>query len=207
MYVFRNRLFTTNSAKHYAAYSFLADCHLWNGILTAADSSDEKSIVYFLFTWTGLLNPKYEIRAGKNFFISQIISIFEVYLCIAKNRKTLLYMLKGTVSRDLKLNFDNILAKIYLHSWIRCLPARAGNLLIRSLLISLKSNELLWEIRSHRSRQMSDCEWIAQVTQDKWATISNSLRSLRGNEQMSDSLEKFWQKILFFSLSYIQFLV
>ena len=113
--------------------------------LTVADSSDEKSIVYFLFTWTGLLNPKYEIRAGKNFFISQIISIFEVYLCIAKNRKTLLYMLKGTVSRDLKLNFDNILAKgkIYLHSWIRCLPARAGNLLIRSSLISLKSNELL----------------------------------------------------------------
>ena len=129
--------------QHYAAYSFLADCHLWNSILTVADSSDEKSIVYFLFTWTGLLNPKYEIRAGKNFFISQIISIFEVYLCIAKNRKTLLYMLKGTVSRDLKLNFDNILAKIYLHSWIRCLPARAGNLLIRSSLISLKSKELL----------------------------------------------------------------
>ena len=35
--------------------------------------------------------------------------------------------------------------------------------------ISLKSNE--------------QCEWIAQVAYQKWATMSNSLRSLRGNEQ------------------------
>ena len=42
---------------------------------------------------------------------------------------------------------------------------------------------------------------IAQVAQDKRATMSNSLRSLRGNEQMSNSLKKIWlkkSKILFF---------
>ena len=55
---------------------------------------------------------------------------------------------------------------------------------------------------------MSDRERIAQVAQDKWATLSDSLRSLRGNEQMSDSLKKCWlkkSKILFFSMFYIQF--
>ena len=41
---------------------------------------------------------------------------------------------------------------------------------------------------------MSDCEQIAQVAQDKWATMSDSLRLLRGNERMSDSLKKFWLK-------------
>ena len=49
-------------------------------------------------------------------------------------------------------------------------------------LILLKSNELLWAIRSDRSRQMSNCERIAQVAQDKWATVSESLRSLMTNE-------------------------
>ena len=86
------------------------------------------------------------------------------------------------------------------------------------LLISLKSNEQLWAICSDRSRQMSDREWIAQVAQrkwatmsdpeqitqvaqDNWATMSHLLRSLRGNEQMSASLKKFWlkkSKILFY---------
>ena len=73
--------------------------------------------------------------------------------------------------------------------------------LIAHLLISLKSNERLWTICSDRSRQMSNHERIAQVAQDKWATLRNSLRSLRGNEQMSDSLKKFWlkkSKILFY---------
>ena len=86
-------------------------------------------------------------------------------------------------------------------------------------LISLKSNEQLWAIRSVRSRQMSDCEpisgcsWqmgdcdrIAQIAHDKWATVSNLLRWLMINEQMSDSLKKLWlkkSKILFFSMFYI----
>ena len=39
-------------------------------------------------------------------------------------------------------------------------------------LISLKSNEQLWAIRS---RQMSDCEQIAQVAQDKWAIRSKNV--------------------------------
>ena len=51
-------------------------------------------------------------------------------------------------------------------------------------LISLKSNEGLWVIRSDCSRQMSDCERIAQVAQDKWATVSESLRALMTNEQL-----------------------
>ena len=50
-------------------------------------------------------------------------------------------------------------------------------------LISLKSNERLWTIYSDRSRQMSDCERIAQVSQDKWATMSKQLRLLMTNEQ------------------------
>ena len=58
--------------------------------------------------------------------------------------------------------------------------------LIRSIahsLISLKSNEQLWAIRSDRSRQMSDCEQIAQVAQRKWAIVSKLLRSLKTNER------------------------
>ena len=74
---------------------------------------------------------------------------------------------------------------------------------------------------AHRSNQMSDCERFAQIAQDKWATVSNrSGRSeemsdherfapvaqskwamwvngsfhLIKNEQMSDSLKKFWIK-------------
>ena len=30
---------------------------------------------------------------------------------------------------------------------------------------------------------MSDCELFAQIAQDKWATMSESLKLLRGNEQ------------------------
>ena len=37
-------------------------------------------------------------------------------------------------------------------------------------------------ICSFRSNQMNNCEWFAQITQDKWVTVSKSLRSLRGNE-------------------------
>ena len=48
---------------------------------------------------------------------------------------------------------------------------------------------------------MSDCEQFAQIAQDKWATVSESLRSLRGNERMSNLLKKIWlkkSKILFY---------
>ena len=55
--------------------------------------------------------------------------------------------------------------------------SRAGNSLIRSSLIRSSL------IRSFRSNQMSDCERFAQIAQDKWATVSESLRSLRGNER------------------------
>ena len=39
-------------------------------------------------------------------------------------------------------------------------------------------------IHSNRSGQMSKCEQFAQVAQDKWVNVSNSLRSLRTNEQL-----------------------
>ena len=39
-------------------------------------------------------------------------------------------------------------------------------------------------ICSFRSRQMSDCERFAQVAQDKWVTVSESLRSLMTNERL-----------------------
>ena len=51
------------------------------------------------------------------------------------------------------------------------------------LLNSLKSNERLLAISSDSSRQMSDCERIAQVAQDKSAIASKSLRLLMTNEQ------------------------
>ena len=52
-------------------------------------------------------------------------------------------------------------------------------------------------------------EQIAQVAQDKWATVRDSLRSIIINEQMSDALKNFWlnkSKILFFSMLCIGFL-
>ena len=55
--------------------------------------------------------------------------------------------------------------------------------LIAHWLIFLKSNERLWASRSDRSRQMSDRERIAQVAQRKWATTSESLRSLKTTER------------------------
>ena len=39
-------------------------------------------------------------------------------------------------------------------------------------------------ICSFCSNQMSDFERFAQIAQDKWATVSESLRSLKGNEQL-----------------------
>ena len=41
----------------------------------------------------------------------------------------------------------------------------------------------MWVNRSGRSPKNERCERIAQVTHQKWATMSNSLRSLRGNER------------------------
>ena len=49
---------------------------------------------------------------------------------------------------------------------------RAGNSLIRSFAHSLITHLL---ICSFRSNQMSDCERFAQIVQDKWATVIESL--------------------------------
>ena len=53
---------------------------------------------------------------------------------------------------------------------------------------SLIAHSLTSLICSHRSNQMSYCERFAQIARDKWATVSDLLRSLRINEQMSKSL-------------------
>ena len=46
----------------------------------------------------------------------------------------------------------------------------------------------MWANRLGHSPKMSDYEWFAQVAQRKWAIVSESLRSLTKNEQMSESL-------------------
>ena len=46
------------------------------------------------------------------------------------------------------------------------------------------------EIRSFCSNQMSNCERFAQIAQDKWATVSDSLRSLMINEQIARFFEQ-----------------
>ena len=48
---------------------------------------------------------------------------------------------------------------------------------------SLISKEQPWANRSDRSRQMSDCEQIAQFAHIKRAIVSESIRSLRTNER------------------------
>ena len=44
-------------------------------------------------------------------------------------------------------------------------------------------NEWLWAIRSDRSGPMSNCERFAQISQDRWVTVNESLRSLMTKEQ------------------------
>ena len=92
------------------------------------------------------------------------------------------------------------------------IASRAGNSLICSslirsfahslirwfvdLLVLLKSNDRLLAIRS---RQMSDRDWIAQVVQRKWATVSKSLRSHDkwSNEQFAIKILAKKSKIIF----------
>ena len=57
---------------------------------------------------------------------------------------------------------------------------------------------------------MSNHEQIAQIAQDKWATVSDSLRLRMINVWMSDLRKKIWlkkSKILFFCMFYIVFLL
>ena len=61
-----------------------------------------------------------------------------------------------------------------------CYSKTAG-LGICSSLRLLRSNEWMWVICTYCSGQMRDCEGIAQVAHDKWATLSDSLRSLMIN--------------------------
>ena len=125
--------------------------------------------------------------------------------------------LKGWAAKGNLWKISQIFIKIGDFTSALSISIRAGNLLIPSSLIS-----------SFCSNQMSNCEQFAQITQDKWATLSEALRSPRGNERlrairsncseemsdvseslisltknkrMSDSLKKFWltkSKILFY---------
>ena len=65
-------------------------------------------------------------------------------------------------------------------------------------------------IRSNFSEQMSKCEQFAEVAQDKWATLSESLRSFMTNEQMwairsgcSGQMSEWANGIVFLSKSLI----
>ena len=95
---------------------------------------------------------------------------------------------------------------LYIYNWIYNFftttvlyskKARAGNSLIAHFLISLKSNDRLWAIGSDRSRQLSDCERIAQVAQDKWGTVSEWLRSLMTNEGFAQVAHDKWANCSF----------
>ena len=72
-----------------------------------------------------------------------------------------------------------------------CYKINTSNLLIPSFLMSDVSASL-------RSLTKNEpCERIAQVAHQKWATMSNLLRSLMKNEWMSNSLKKLWLKSYF----------
>ena len=71
----------------------------------------------------------------------------------------------------------------------------AGNSLICSSLIC-----------SSRSNQLSDFEQFAQIAKDKWATVSESLRSHKTNEQFAQQIWLKKSKIFFFSMFYMRFL-
>ena len=68
---------------------------------------------------------------------------------------------------DIKLKPDSSLYIIILQGW--------------EFIHSLIAHSL---ICSNRSEQMSECERFVKVTQDKWATVRESLRSLMTNERM-----------------------
>ena len=55
---------------------------------------------------------------------------------------------------------------------------KMSNLLIPSFLLSDVSESLRLLTKNEQ------CEWITQVVHQKWATMSNSLRWLRGNERL-----------------------
>ena len=66
---------------------------------------------------------------------------------------------------------------------------------VSTSLRSLKTNVGCERIAQVAQDKLATRERIAQVAQDKWATVSDLLRLLMINEQMSDSLKYFWQKI------------
>ena len=57
-------------------------------------------------------------------------------------------------------------------------------------LIFVTAGNLL--ISSFRSNQMSDFKRFAQITQDKWANVSESLRSLKTNERFAQVAHDKW---------------
>ena len=104
-----------------------------------------------------------------------------IYHCFALppmiNNFTTLF--KGTVSQDFR--------PFFLLKFSMWAPYRVGNLLIRSSLRLLRTNERQWANCWDCSSKMSDCEQIAQVTHDKRATVNDLLRGLMIKEWMSKS--------------------
>ena len=71
----------------------------------------------------------------------------------------------------------NLLIHSFAHSLIRSIAhfAQIEWAAVSDLLRSLKTNEWSWANGSGHSEEMSNREQIAQVPQDKWATMSDLL--------------------------------
>ena len=82
--------------------------------------------------------------------------------------------------------FLNLSEPILIHSgWRRRIPIHASGKQGWEFAHSLMDHSLIAHslICSFRSNQMSDCELFAQIAQDKYATVSESLRSHKTNER------------------------
>ena len=90
--------------------------------------------------------------------------------------------------------------------YIRFFIEKMSKWLISSFLVSDVSELLtaqvpqqkwaMWANRSGCSQKMSDHERFTQVAHQKWATMSESLRSLTKNEGISKSLEFFSESLI-----------
>ena len=90
---------------------------------------------------------------------------------------------------------NSLICSSLIYSFVKIAQIKLAT--VSNLLRLLRTNEQLWANCSGCSCQKSDREWIAQVAQvaqvahDKWATMSDSLRWLMINEQMSESVVFF----------------
>ena len=149
----------------------------------------------FFYLFLPLSNYKFfgEILVYKNYFASFwtviIVNRKNVFLKLASRLRQPTTYFVAVCLATLAHWCKNFKKPTNLWSYLVCFDVA-----FKICLMSL-ANEQGWEFthsliahRSFRSNQMSDCEWFVQIAQDKWATVSKSLRSLTKNEQMIESL-------------------